>query len=268
MVRARIDPVKPPSAEFTRLSVASSDRVSPHIQRLVLTGPAAFTPLGFDQWFRAFVKRPGQAELTLLKDITLRSYVRYATMPERTRPLLRNYTVRELRGEEVVVDVVVHGDPNPSSPTFASWAQTAEPGEPIAVLDEGRMWNPPGDTQTVLIVAEESGLPAVAGICRDLPRDARGVVVLELPDAADHQDLNAPEGVVVHEVARSDPHDRPGVAALETVSSVPWPENPYVFAVGEQALPVAVRRLATERGVPKQHITFSGYWRVGKATYR
>lgn len=268
MVRARIDPVKPPSAAFTQLTVAESVRHSPHIQRLVLTGPPAFTPLGFDQWFRAFVKRPGQRELTLLKDITLASYLRYSTMPERTRPLLRNYTVRELRGTDVVVDVVVHGDPSPTTASFASWALRAEPGEPIAVLDEGRMWNPPAGTDSVVIVAEESGLPAVAGICRDLPRDATGVVVLELPDAADHQDLDAPEGVAVHEIIRATDHDRPGAAALETVTSLEWPENPYVFAVGEQALPVAVRRFATARGVPKHHITFSGFWRLGKPTYR
>ena len=83
----------------------------PHAERRTLSGAkdrgdinaaAEMEDLGFDQWFRALVKRPGQEELRLLDDVGLRSYVRYVTLPESVRPLLRNYTVRERRGDELV----------------------------------------------------------------------------------------------------------------------------------------------------------------------
>lgn len=268
MSRLRIDPIKPTHARMLTLSVRSSERLSRHLQRLRLTAAAEMEDLGFDQWFRALVKRPGQEELRLLDDVGLRSYVRYVTLPESVRPLLRNYTVRERRGDELVVDVVVHGEVSPDLASFSSWAVHAQPGDPIAVLDEGRMWNQPAATESVFIVGEEAGLPAIAGICRDLPREASGAVVLELPSLEDAQDLDAPPGVELHVIARADAHARPGVEALALAERLPLPVNPYVFAVGEQALVAGVRRSAVERGVPKEHVTFCGYWKVGSRAYR
>ncbi|WP_108717391.1 siderophore-interacting protein [Miniimonas sp. S16] len=269
MTRLRIDPVKPDTARVVPLTVTGSERISPHVQRVTLGGAGEIAPLGFDQWFRALVRRPGQTELHLLKDVGLVSYVRYVTLPESVRPLLRNYTVRELRGDELDVDVVVHGEVSPTEASFASWAVHAEPGDPAAVLDEGRMWNPPADTDSVLVVSDESGLPAVAGICRDLPRDARGTVILELPSAEDAQDLGAPDGVTVQLVVRTDAHARPGVAALAALGSATLPDGvPYVFAIGEQALATGARRDVVARGVPKEHVSFCGYWKFGARASR
>jgi NADPH-dependent ferric siderophore reductase len=40
----------------------------------------------------------------------------------------------------------------------------------------------------------------------------------------------------------------------------------YAYVDGEQALPTGLRRfLVAERDVPKDAITFQGYWRQGRA---
>lgn len=268
-----IDPVKPAAAQITRTPVVRTARISPHVQRVTLGGDdslAGFVPLGFDQWFRILVTRPGQTELTMLPDVGMASYLRYLAMPEHRRPLLRNYTVREFRPEtgELDVDFIVHGDVGPDTASAAAWAQRAREGAPAAILDEGRIWNPPQDADAFLIVADESAMPAVAGICRDLDRESTGVVILELPSLDDVQDLAAPDGVEVRIVTRPDAHDPAGRVALAELASTHVPgSRPYVFAAGESGLATGARRQAVAAGVDKDRISFCGFYKHGKAMY-
>lgn len=115
-----------------------------------------------------------------------------------------------------------------------------------------------------LLVGDESGLPAVAGILRDLPRDATGHAVIELFDERDRQPLEAPEGVRVPWVTRS-AEAAPGSAALPAVRELPALEGRVAaFAVGQSAVATGVRRhLVAERGLPKAAVTFCGYWKRG-----
>lgn len=55
----------------------------------------------------------------------------------------------------------------------------------------------------------------------------------------------------------------PGSAALPALRDLDVPAGvPYAFAVGERSLATGARRhLVSQRGVPKSHVTFSGYWR-------
>jgi len=68
--------------------------------------------------------------------------------------------------------------------------------------------------------------------------------------------------------AGTDPHALlPGALALEAVRSADLPSGPvYAYAVGESTLATGVRRhLVNDRGVPKTHVDFVGYWRHGHA---
>ncbi len=91
-------------------------------------------------------------------------YLRYLRLPKATRPPMRCYTVRELRPEarELDIDFVVHGDAGVAGP----WAQRATPGERVALLDQGRGYDPLPGGASHLLAADEAGLPAVAGRCR------------------------------------------------------------------------------------------------------
>jgi NADPH-dependent ferric siderophore reductase len=158
----------------------------------------------------------------------------------------------------------VHGTEGVAGPWAAS-VTAGEPGSEVAFIDQGCGWKPqPHDWS--LLVADESGLPAVAGVLRDLPRDATGHAVIELFDLADRQELGEPAGVTVHWLER--PHgSAPGTAALPALADLEFPAGSvYAFAVGESAVATGARRhLVTERGVPKTHVTFCGYWKLGVA---
>ena len=258
---------KPTDATMIHADVVAARYVTPGMIRITIGGDAlaAFTGRGFDQWFRLFLPLEGETNFALPKKIDLLGYVQYLAMPKATRPPLRNYTVREFRPEqrELDIDFVAHGDAGIAS----GWAARAKVGDRVALLDQGVMFEPKPGVDWHLLATDESGLPAAAGILRDMPRDAVGHAFIEIGSADDAQETGAPEGMQVHWLVR-DGHEKPGVLALETVKAFDLPVGSvYAWVVGEQSLPTSLRRwLVNERGVPKDHILFCGYWRFGHAT--
>lgn len=249
------------------VDVVRTERISPNFMRITVGGEQ-LDPLpehGFDQWFRLFLpQEEGETSFNLPNRVDLIGYLKYLRMPGETRPHMRNYTVREFRRDqrELDIDFVVHGDEGIAS----RWATRAQPGDTVALLDQGRGYDYPEDTESHLLVADETGLPAVVAILRDLPRDARGVAYIEIPDASDAQETEAPDGMEVRWLVRN-PGYRPGSLALDEVRRRPLPEGRLAaYLVGEQALPVGLRRwLVAEHDVPKRAISFVGYWKLGKA---
>ena len=187
-------------------------------------------------------------------------YLKFLMLPKATRPVIRNYTVREFRPDDLELDVdfVVHGDAGVAAP----WAQGLPLGASVALIDQGCGFRQ-ADADHVLLVGDESALPAVVGILRDLPRDARGHALIELPDLDDRQHVDAPDGVDVHWIVR-EPGAPVGVARSTTCASCrPSRASVNAFAAGESKLATGARRhLVNDRGVPKADVTFCGYWRA------
>jgi len=249
--------------------VRRTRRVTPHMMRVTFAGDdlARLPVRGYDQWFRLFLPREdGTTDFDAVPEsFGIGGYLKYLTSRSGTRPPFRNYTVREHRPEaaELDVDFVAHGDDGVAGP----WAQRAAAGERVAILDQGRGFDPVDDADFVLLAGDESALPAIAGILRDLPRDARGLAIIEIPATGDEQPVDAPEGVEVRWLPRAEAHDRPGALALAAVRAF-TPERPerlHAYLVGENAIPVEGRRHLVAAGVPKSRIVFVGYWRVGRA---
>ncbi|EFV14750.1 siderophore-interacting protein [Segniliparus rugosus] len=261
-------PIKPTNPHVLRLEVLRNEQISPNIRRITAGGAdlAKFAPLGADQWFRLFFPREGQNELRLPTTASNLWYAQFLAMGK-NKPRVRNYTVRAFRGgaaPELDIDMVAHGDTTPAS----AWANRAKPGDPLGILDQGCYYNPPKDCSELLLVADESGLPAIMGILETHRPQVPTRAFIEIPDAADAQPL--PEGLGNVEVAwlpRKDPHARPGELALhEAKHAKPPAADSHTFVVGESGLPTGLRRhLVNLAGVPKSRVTFVGYWKYGKA---
>ena len=161
------------------------------------------------------------------------------------------------------IDFVVHRGPTGEPEGAAAiWACAAQPGEPLAVLDQGILFDPPADATEVTLVADESGLPAVTGILRSLPPGARGRVIQEVPTPADRRDLPAPPGVEITWLDRGDHAVVPGTRALQALRSLTTIDrHGYAFVVGESTLAAEGRRHLHRIGLPKTRITFSGFWK-------
>ena len=250
-------------------AVLRTERVSPHMIRVTFAGDdlQRLPARGFDQWFRLFFPRgEGSTDFGAVPEqFGMGGYLKYLTSRSGTRPPFRNYTVRALRREagQLDVDFVAHGDEGVAGP----WAQRARAGEQVALIDQGRGFDPMTDADAVLLVGDESALPAVAGILRDLPREARGHAIIEVPTSDDTQTIDAPAGVQLSWLPRTDPHDRPGLLALAAVReySPEVPETLQAYLAGEQSLVAESRRHLVASGVPKMRIAFTGYWKAGRA---
>ncbi|WP_405217341.1 siderophore-interacting protein [Agrococcus sp. Ld7] len=250
--------------KFIELEVRANQQLSPHLRRVTLGGDevSAMTPQGFDQWFRFFMRREGQESLRVPKSPST-WFPQYLAMSASSRPWVRNYTVRDVRLDagELDIDFVCHEDPGPG----AAWAERAQRGERAVLLDEGLLYNDDGRPGDVLLVGDESAMPAIAGICGSLEPTVRGVALIEVGHRDDIQPIRRPDGVDVRWIERGEA--RAGDAALEELRGLRLAEDlGYAYSAGEQLLATGTRRhLVRDRGVDKRRITFTGYWKLGKA---
>lgn len=251
-----------PSGGPIRLQVAAAHRISPSVQRVTFTGPelAGLPWQGFDQWVRLFLPASDPASLDHVPaSLTRSSYLRMQALPRRLRPEVRSYTLRQWRPRagELDIDFVVHGTDGVAGP----WATAARPGEEVAILDQGCGWPHP-EVGNVLLVADETGMPAVLGILRDLPAEVAVTAVVEVPEAADAQDCERGDNRDIHWLVRR-PGQAPGEAVAGAITGLELAERDrHAFAVGESRLATGVRRhLVRDRGWAKREVTFCGYWR-------
>ncbi|MDR6168176.1 NADPH-dependent ferric siderophore reductase [Microbacterium paludicola] len=268
--------VKPTTPGLVRLEVLRAERLAPHWMRVTFGRGDIdrFVPLGYDQWFRLFLPLGGDEALDRIpaKANRLFGYLKYLRIPEGERPVMRNYSVRAYRpsgpsgGAEIDVDFVLHGS-GPTAGPASRWASQAHAGESVVIIDEGLRFNPERGVDRVLLVADETGAPAVASICASLPGTASGMALIEAPSSDDVLEIEAPPEVDVRWLVRA-PDAKPGSAALAALSALAPGAVPaqslHAFVVGEQSLPTTARRmLIADHGIPKEQISFVGYWREG-----
>ncbi|MGW8482257.1 siderophore-interacting protein [Microbacterium sp. NPDC055903] len=270
--------VKPASADLLHLRVLRSERLSAHWIRITLGGGDIdrFVPMGFDQWFRLFLPIGGEAGLERVpaKANSMFGYLKFLRIPDGERPVMRNYSVRAYRaatadaGAEIDVDFVLHGSAADGTAGPASrWAETCAAGEHVLIIDEGLTFNPQRGTDRVVLVGDETALPAIASICASLPETATGFAIVEVPSDEDALTFPHPVGVDVTWIAR--PHDvKPGERALAALRETELPAAPFhAYGAGEQSLASGVRKqLVGERGVDKDQVSFCGYWKIGAAS--
>ena len=252
--------------------VTRTERVSPHFVRLTLGGLEGLEARGDDHWCRLFFPRQGQDVLKLPTSTTgLGWYLQYLATPKTRRPWVRAYTLRDSRPDvgEVDIDFVIHGGHDGSTGPAARFALDARPGDRLGFLDQGLGFTPDHPHDWTLLIGDETALPAIAGICRSLPGTARGIAIIEIPTAGDRQEFPAPTGMEITWVTRDqspDVYDRPGELALRALTTGKLPDGVvHAHSIGESRLATGARRhLVQERGVPKRHVDFVGYWRHGR----
>jgi NADPH-dependent ferric siderophore reductase len=266
MPRKSADTV-PTHPQLFRAEVLRSGPLTPNLHRVTITGAALadFPWRGYDHWFRLFLRLPHQDDFQLPELSGTGWWRQYRLLPKARRPHCANYTVGGFRAaeREMDIDFVVHRDSaGQLEGSAAIWAIAAQPGEQLALLDQGILFDRPADATEVLIVADETGLPAVSGILRSLPRETLGRVLQEVPTALDRRDFDGPPGVRVTWLTRDDPALVGGVTALEAVRALTAVDPAgYAFVVGESTLATSARRHLHRLGLPKDRITFSGFWK-------
>jgi NADPH-dependent ferric siderophore reductase len=240
--------------------VVSVTDVHPHLRQITFGGGdlATFAPAGPDTFLYLLVPPPGRTELTIDQSFTWEAY---GDMPEADRPVGAYYTVRRWRPERHELDVlcVLHGDAGPAS----AWAGRARPGDPVALWGPRTAYAPPPGTDSFLLVADETGLPAVAAILESLPPRTPAQVVAEVDNIDERQDLPGSPSVGVTWVYRGGAPAGTTTALADAVRALAWPGGtPYVWGGGESRAMTAVRRYVRgEVGLPREQVSLVAYWR-------
>jgi NADPH-dependent ferric siderophore reductase len=242
-----------------RGEVLRVERLTPHMVRVVLGGEglARFATRGqTDHYVKLHFPAPGAAYPEPFDLRTIRE-----EFPREQWPSTRTYTVRswDEQARELALDFVVHGDEGIAGP----WAVNARPGDALYFSGPGGGYAPDPEAPWHLLAGDETALPAIAAALEALPADARGHAFIEVSDAAEELKLAAPEGVRVAWLHRAG--GPVGAKLVEAVAALAFPEGvPQVFVHGEAGFVKELRDLLkNERGVPREALSISGYWRLG-----
>ena len=226
------------------VQVRRTERLTPRMVRVVFAGElGGFAAGAFTDHYVKIQFPPPQASYVAPFDVALVK----ERLPADQWPRTRTYTVRHFdpRRQELTIDFVVHGDTGVAGP----WARSARPGDTLQLQGPGGAYAPREDAEWHLLIGDDSVVPAIAATLERLSDDAIAHVVL----AADEQPLAAPAGATIHWVADV----RAAVAAFDFPAG-----TPHVVLHGEASDVREVRRhLLTERGVPREGQSISGYWK-------
>lgn len=251
----------PAPRQMLELTVIRRTWLSPHLVRVTVGGRALdrFTYEGGDQCFRLFFPQAGHCHLHLPTVSESGWAQQYFQMPDDSRPVVRNYTVRDFHASELELDVdfVVHGE-GPA----ALWAQTAQPGSPVGIFDEGRRYWPREDASWQWLVVDESALPAALAIAEEASVAPPTRIIAEVPSPADILDVGLGSHITVDWLTREGSGAAAGSLARDAALDTPLPVGTgSVFVAGERSMATGVRRGLVATGVPKSTISFFGYWR-------
>lgn len=230
------------------VTVAGAEQLTPNLRRVVLTGPAlaAWESTGRpDEFLHVHIPDPDPAPGW-----------------EDDHDIARHYTVRRWEpsgpdGPSIVLDIVTHGHGR-----GATWARTARVGDAVALSEVHGYYAPPAGSTHRLLIADATGLPAVARILEEATPDESFEVIVELISLEDRIALPSPAAVTVE--WRVSGNGRGPSALLGRMERMRVPDgDTYVWLACESAHSRKARAFV-RAAWPRHHTLYRivGYWHL------
>lgn len=244
--------------------VLGSTQISAHLIRVTMQveGTYASTRIP-DEYIRVLI--PPQGATLALPSIDDKWNITYAEGA--VEPDFRVYTIADFRivdGQaQIDVEVALHDEGIGSD-----WAKNCRAGDEVGVIEPHGLYAAPADVGWQLLVADITGLPAVARILRELAPGQRADVHMVLTDPDDEMVLpSAAEVSVTWEVVGKVTDLCEALAAAVTSRDLPHDDR-YVWFAGEARASRAVRRhLRRELKWPQTDFYTCGYWQIDAAKW-
>lgn len=227
------------------VTVAGAEQISPNLRRVTLTGEslAAWESTGqADEFVHVHIPDADPAEGW-----------------EDDHDIARHYTIRRWNPQvpSVDIDVVTHGHGR-----GASWARDAAVGDTVAISDAHGYYSPPEGSTRRLLVADATGLPAVARILEEASPEETFHVLVELISMDDAIALPSPATVTVE--WRVSGNGRGPSALVSCMERMSEPDGDvYVWVACESAQSRRARKFIKETW-PRHYTLYRivGYWHV------
>jgi NADPH-dependent ferric siderophore reductase len=240
---------------FRSLEVLRVERLTPHMQRIVVGGAA----------LKGFISLAPDDHVKLCFPNSQGEYVTPVMGPDgpqypadRELSPMRDYTPRRHDGErgELTLDFVLHGD-GPA----ASWAAQAAPGQTLMLGGPRGSMVVADDFDHYVLAGDETALPAIGRWLEEMPEGTRATVFAEIPGEADRQALATRARVELTWL------ERDGAAPGERLEHAlrgfaPPAGDVFYWIATESRRARAMRQFLSERGVPKEWLKATGYWKL------
>lgn len=196
-------------------------------------------------------------------------YVKLMLSSVDNKLVTRSYTIRAFDAEkrELSLDFVLHGGNYSGAGDAAStWATNAVVGDTITVNGPGAKKMVNMSAEWFFLAGDMTALPAIAVNLERLPKDAKGYAFIEVLSEADKQMIDVPVGIDVQWVINPHP-DQPNSVLADAVKSASWLSGVVnVWLASEfETMRVLRRYFKGERGVTRDQIYASSYWKMGEA---
>jgi NADPH-dependent ferric siderophore reductase len=174
----------------------------------------------------------------------------------------RNYSVRayDPARAEIDVDFFLHGDDGRAS----AWALRAAPGDRIGFAGPRTHWREHnGGADWSLLVADETGLPALLAILEALPTGHRATALVEVGDDAERQPVESAADVELHWLSRGGRAPGTTTVLMDALRDLALPDGRGRAWGGAEARAMrAVRdHLREQRGLARAAVQALGYWK-------
>ncbi|SCE62700.1 siderophore-interacting protein, partial [Streptomyces sp. OspMP-M43] len=180
--------------------------------------------------------------------------------PADARPIAKDYTPVRYDPEagEIDFDFVRH-----EGGVASSWAQAVKPGEVTWIAGPKMSHGHPEGADWLLVIGDETALPAVGRWLAEMPAGTRARVFIEVGEESHRQELPTEADATVTWLTRDGAPAGTTDLLERAVRSMEWlPGTVYVWAAGEAVSLKGIRRhLSVERGVPREWTDITGYWR-------
>ncbi|MBU1359744.1 MAG: siderophore-interacting protein [Gammaproteobacteria bacterium] len=185
--------------------------------------------------------------------------------PGQPRPLTRTYTPRYFDPvrRELVVDFVRHGEG-----VASEWVEHAQVGSALIVAGPGGGQVFPDDLRHLVLLADESALPAVGTILDNLPQTCLVTLFAEVESAADRYNPSLLASPDIRWLVRSPSRAAPGSLLLQAAHGLTLPAGAMGWVACEAGAMRAIKNvLLNQRDVDQAQLVTRGYWKAGESDH-
>jgi NADPH-dependent ferric siderophore reductase len=247
---------------FRRLDVTEVLTLSPSMVRVIFSGDDLkdFVSLGFDDHVKFFVPAEGEG-MPVVPSLGPDGLVFPEGAP---KPIGRDYTPRHFDPvrKTLAIDFALH-DEGPATP----WARQASAGMQVAIGGPRGSFIIPLAFDWHLLIADETGLPALARRLEELPTGSRAIAIVEVEGPQYELAISSRADISLHWVHRKDLPAGSVEPLISAVADIPFPAGDFhTWIACESAVAKALRTwLIGNRNSNPKWMRASGYWRRGNA---